>query len=80
VGEGLFTVAFALRQLLLLSSRSRWRSLSLLVQWSPASCLEFVISQPLCVEVVHSCGNGAGVPFVMVFVGVSRPGGPWADE
>ena len=31
-GEGLFTVAFALGQSLLLSSRSRRRSLSLLVQ------------------------------------------------
>jgi hypothetical protein len=43
VVEGLFTVAFALRQSLLLSSRPRRRSLSLLVQWSPASRLEFVI-------------------------------------
>jgi hypothetical protein len=34
---------FALRQSLLLSSRPRRRSLSLLVQWSPASRLEFVI-------------------------------------
>jgi hypothetical protein len=41
--EGLFTVAFALRQSLLLSSRPRRRSLSLLVKWSPASRLEFVI-------------------------------------
>jgi hypothetical protein len=38
---------FALRQSLLLSSRPRRRSLSLLVQWLPASRLEFVISQPL---------------------------------
>jgi hypothetical protein len=45
-GRGLFTVVFALRQSLLLSSRPRWRSLSLLVQWSPVSRLEFVISQP----------------------------------
>jgi hypothetical protein len=45
-GEGLFTVAFALGQSLLLSSRPRWRSLSLLVQWSPVSRLEFVILQP----------------------------------
>jgi hypothetical protein len=44
-GEGLFTVAFALGQSLLLSSRPRRRSLSLLVQWSPVSRLEFVISQ-----------------------------------
>jgi hypothetical protein len=45
-GEGLFTVVFSLGQSLLLSSRPRQRSLSLLVQWSPASRLEFVISQP----------------------------------
>jgi hypothetical protein len=45
-GEGLFTVAFALGQSLLLSSRPRRRSLSLLVQWSPVSRLEFVILQP----------------------------------
>jgi hypothetical protein len=42
-GEGLFTVASALGQSLLLSSRPRRRSLSLLVQWSPASRLELVI-------------------------------------
>jgi hypothetical protein len=41
--ESLFTVAFALRQSLLLSSRPRRRSLSLLVQWSPASRLELVV-------------------------------------
>jgi hypothetical protein len=46
-GEGLFTVAFALGPSLLLSSRPRRRSLSLLVQWSPVSRLELVISQPL---------------------------------
>jgi hypothetical protein len=46
-GEGLFTVVFALGQSLLLSSRPRQRSLSLLVQWSPVSRLEFVISQTL---------------------------------
>jgi hypothetical protein len=45
-GEGLFTVAFALGKSLLLSSRPRRRSLSLLVQWSPVSRLEFVIFQP----------------------------------
>jgi hypothetical protein len=47
VGEGLFIVAFALRHSLLLSSHPRRRSLSLLVLWSLASRLEFVISQPL---------------------------------
>jgi hypothetical protein len=41
--EGPFIVAFALRQSLLLSSRPRQRSLSLLVQWSSASRLELVI-------------------------------------
>jgi hypothetical protein len=45
-GENLFTVAFALGQSLLLSSRPRRRSLSLVMQWSPVSRLEFVISQP----------------------------------
>jgi hypothetical protein len=45
-GEGLSTVAFALGQSLLLSSRPRRGSLSLLVQWSPVSRLEFVILQP----------------------------------
>jgi hypothetical protein len=47
VGEGLFTAAFALRVLLLLFSRPTRRSLSLLVQWSPASHLEFVVPQAL---------------------------------
>jgi hypothetical protein len=48
VGEGLPTTAFALRSSLLLFSRLRRRSLSLLVQWSPASHLELVIPQALC--------------------------------
>jgi hypothetical protein len=43
VGEGLFTAAFVLRSSLLLFSHPRWRSLSLLLQRSPASRLEFVI-------------------------------------
>jgi hypothetical protein len=47
VGEGLLTAAFALRSSLLLFSRSRRRSLSLLVQWSPVSHLEFVVPQAL---------------------------------
>jgi hypothetical protein len=63
-GEGLSIVAFALGQSLLLSSRPRRRSLSLLVQWSPASRLSSLSRSPSGVEVVHSCGNGAGVPFV----------------
>jgi hypothetical protein len=47
VGEGLSTTASALRSSLLLFSRPKRRSLSLLVQWSPASHLEFVIPQAL---------------------------------
>jgi hypothetical protein len=47
VGEGLLTAALALRSLLLLFSRLRRRSLSLLVQWSPASHPEFVILRAL---------------------------------
>jgi hypothetical protein len=47
VGEGLAIVAFALRSSLLLFSRPRWRSLSLLLQWSAASHLEFVVPQAL---------------------------------
>jgi hypothetical protein len=47
VGEGLFTAASALRSSLLLFSRSRQRSLSLPVERSPMSHLEFVIPQAL---------------------------------
>jgi hypothetical protein len=47
VGEGLLTAAFALRSSLLLFSRPRRRSLSLLVQWSPASHLGFIVPQAL---------------------------------
>jgi hypothetical protein len=47
VGEGLPTAAFALRSSLLLFSRPRRRLLSLLVQWSSASHLEFVVPQAL---------------------------------
>jgi hypothetical protein len=43
VGEGLFTAAFALRSSLLLLSRPRRRSLSLLLEQPPASHPEFVI-------------------------------------
>jgi hypothetical protein len=43
VGEGLFTAASVLRSSLLLFSHPRWRSLSLLLQRSRASRLEFVI-------------------------------------
>jgi hypothetical protein len=38
---------FALRSSLLLFSRPKRRSLSLLVQWSPVSHLEFVVPQAL---------------------------------
>jgi hypothetical protein len=49
VGEGLVTAASALRSLLLLFSRPKRGSLSLLVQRSPASRLEFVIPRaPWC--------------------------------
>jgi hypothetical protein len=47
VGEGLPIAAFALRSLLLLFSRPRWKSLSLLLQRSPASHPEFVVPQGL---------------------------------
>jgi hypothetical protein len=47
VGEGLFTAVIALRSSLLMFSRSRQRSLSLPVERSPASHLEFVIPQAL---------------------------------
>jgi hypothetical protein len=47
VGEGLSTAAFALRLSLLLFSRPKRRSLLLLVQWSPASHLEFVVPHAL---------------------------------
>jgi hypothetical protein len=47
VGKGLLTAAFALRSSLLLLSRPRRRSLSLLMERSPASHPEFVIPQAL---------------------------------
>jgi hypothetical protein len=47
VGEGLLTAAFALRSSLLLFSHPRRRSLSLLMERSPASYPEFVIPQAL---------------------------------
>jgi hypothetical protein len=47
VGEGLFTAASALRSSLLLFSRPRRRSLSLPVERSLVSHLEFVIPQAL---------------------------------
>jgi hypothetical protein len=67
VNEGLPAVAFALRPSLLLSSHPRQRSLSRCwcsgrwrATWSLLS------RGPPGVEVVHSCGNGPRVPFVMV--------------
>jgi hypothetical protein len=47
VGEGLVAAASALRSSLLLFSRPERRSLSLLLQWSTASQLEFVVPQAL---------------------------------
>jgi hypothetical protein len=47
VGKGLPAAAFALRSSLLLFSRPRRRSLSLLLQWSAVSHLEFVVPQAL---------------------------------
>jgi hypothetical protein len=47
VGEGLLTAAFALRSSLLLLTRPRWRSLSLLMERSPTSHPEFVVPQAL---------------------------------
>jgi hypothetical protein len=47
VDEGLVTTASALRSSLLLFSRPERRSLSLLVQWSAVSHLEFVVPQAL---------------------------------
>jgi hypothetical protein len=46
-GEGLVTTTSALRSSLLLFSRPERRSLSLLVQWSAVSHLEFVVPQAL---------------------------------
>jgi hypothetical protein len=43
VGEGLIAAASALRSSLLLFSHPERRSLSLLLQWSAASHLEFVV-------------------------------------
>jgi hypothetical protein len=65
VGKGLPTTAFALRSSLLLFSRPRRRSLSLLLQWSPASHLEFVVPQALRCGGCSYPGSGTGVPFVM---------------
>jgi hypothetical protein len=47
VGEGFSTAAFALRSSLLLFSRPRRRSLSLLMEGSSTSHLEFVVPQAL---------------------------------
>jgi hypothetical protein len=55
VGEGLPTTAFALRSSLLLFSRPRQRSLSLL-QWSLASIRSLSSCGPSDVEVVHTAG------------------------
>jgi hypothetical protein len=47
MGEGLVAAPSALRSSLLLFSRPERRSLSLLLQWSAASHLEFVVPQAL---------------------------------
>jgi hypothetical protein len=47
MGEGPFTAAFAQRSSLLLFSRPKRRSSSLLVQWLSARHLEFVVPQAL---------------------------------
>jgi hypothetical protein len=47
VGEGLVAAASTMRSSLLLFSHPERRSLSLLLQWSAASQLEFVIPQAL---------------------------------
>jgi hypothetical protein len=47
VGEGLIAAASALGSSLLLFSHPERRSLSLLLQWSAASHLEFVVPQAL---------------------------------
>jgi hypothetical protein len=64
VGEGPFTAASVLRSSLLLFSCPRRRSLSLLLQRPSVGRLEFVILRAPGVEVVHTRGNGTGVPFV----------------
>jgi hypothetical protein len=67
VGEGLFTAAFALRSSLLLFSRLRRRSLSRCWCSGRRRATRSLLScRPSGVEVVHTCGNGTGVPFVMV--------------
>jgi hypothetical protein len=67
-GEGLVAAASALRSSLLLFSRSKRRSLSLLTEWAAASHLEFCRpAGPPMWEVVRTCGSGTGVPFVMAF-------------
>jgi hypothetical protein len=66
VGEGLITVASALRSSLLLFGRPEWRSLSLLPERAAASHLGFRRpAGPPMWGVVRTCGGGTGVPFVM---------------
>jgi hypothetical protein len=64
-GEGLVTAASALRSSLLLFSRPKRGSLSLLSERLTVSRLEFVVSRAPSMEVVHTRRNGTGVPFVM---------------
>jgi hypothetical protein len=67
MNEGLSAVAFALRPSLLLSSRLRRRSLSRCWCNGRRRATRNLLSRrPSVVEVIHSCGNGPGVLFVMV--------------
>jgi hypothetical protein len=68
VGEGLFTAAFVLRSSLLLFSRPRWRSLSLLLGRRQAARSSSSRGPP-GMEVVHTRGSGIGVPFVRRYTG-----------
>jgi hypothetical protein len=65
MGESFSATAFSLKPLLQLSCRPGRRSLSLLSGLLPVSRLEFVIPWAPGMEVVHTRGNGTGVPFVI---------------
>jgi hypothetical protein len=65
-GEGLVAAASALRSSLLLFGCPERRSLSLLPEWAAASHLEFCRpAGPPMWGVVHTCGSGTRVLFVM---------------
>jgi hypothetical protein len=65
VGEGLSTVASALRSSLLLFSRPRRRSLPRWCSGRRRATWSLLSRRPSGVEVVHTRGSGTGVPFVM---------------